>query len=421
MNPQALMDGLVAGSMIGLGAVGVTLTYSILRFANFAHGEFVAWGAYFALAIAGALGAAFSGLLTPIGPFSFGWALPIAALVAIALNGGLALLVDALLFGRLRAQRSTIIIMVMASFGAALTLRSLLEFIFTSKPAYFTKALQIALPLGGGIRATPDQLLSLAVAAVLVVAVHLLLTRTAIGRSMRAVSENAQLAGVVGIEVRKVIRIVWLLGAGLACIAGISAGLLVQIRPQMGLDLLLPLFAAAILGGIGSVPGAMLAGLIVGLVRSLRRPAHRRGMARCRRLRHPGAGPAASPAGPVREGGMNLELISYGAFFLTMALSYAIICLGLNVQWGQTGLFNVGIAGFVAIGAYVSALLTTPDAVNRFGGFGMPIAIGWIGGALATSIVSFLIGALTIRLRADYLAIATFGVAVVVQLVRAEP
>jgi branched-chain amino acid transport system permease protein len=82
---------------------------------------------------------------------------------------------------------------------------------------------------------------------------------------MRAVSENPQLAGVAGVEVRKVIRIVWLLGAALACIAGISAGLIVQIRPQMGLDLLLPLFAAAILGGIGSVPGAMLAGLIVGL------------------------------------------------------------------------------------------------------------------------------------------------------------
>jgi branched-chain amino acid transport system permease protein len=265
MNPQALMDGLIAGSMIGLGAIGVTLTYSILRFANFAHGEFVAWGAYFALAVAGALGALFSGLLTPIGPFSFGWALPIAALIAIVLNGSLALLVDALLFGRLRDRRSSIIIMVMASFGAALTLRSLLEFIFTSKPAYFTTALQIAQPLGGGIRATPDQLLSLGVAAVLVIAVHLLLTRTSIGRSMRAVSENVQLAGVVGIEVRKVIRIVWLLGAALACIAGISAGLLVQIRPQMGLDLLLPLFAAAILGGIGSVPGAMLAGLIVGL------------------------------------------------------------------------------------------------------------------------------------------------------------
>jgi ABC-type branched-subunit amino acid transport system permease subunit len=65
---------------------------------------------------------------------------------------------------------------------------------------------------------------------------------------------------------------------------------------------------------------------------------------------------------------MSLDLIAYAAFFLTMALTYAIMCLGLNVQWGQTGLFNVGIAAFVAIGAYVSALLTTPDAVGRVGG-----------------------------------------------------
>ena len=113
---------------------------------------------------------------------------------------------------------------------------------------------------------------------------------------------------------------------------------------------------------------------------------------------------------------MSLELVAYAAFFMTMALSYAIICLGLNVQWGQTGVFNVGVAGFVAVGAYVSALLTTPETAGRLGGFGLPIAVGWLGGALVTSGVSFLIGALTIRLRSDYLAIATFGVAVVVQL-----
>jgi len=113
---------------------------------------------------------------------------------------------------------------------------------------------------------------------------------------------------------------------------------------------------------------------------------------------------------------MSVELIGYGAFFLTMALTYAIMCLGLNVQWGQTGLFNVGIAGFVAIGAYVSAILTTPDTANRFGGFDLPIAVGWLGAALAAGIIAFLIGWLTIRLRADYLAIATFGVAVAVQL-----
>lgn len=272
MTPQVIMDGLVTGAMIGLGAIGVTLTYSILRFANFAHGELLSWGAYAALAAAGALGSLSGGLMAPIGPFSFGWALPLAALISVAFTGGLALLVDRLLFGRLRDKRSTVIILVMASFGAALTLRSLLEFIFTSKPAYYTKALQIAVKLGGGLRATPDQLLTLGVALVLVLAVHLLLTRTATGRAMRAVSENPQLAGVVGIDVRRVIRIVWLLGAGLAAVAGIFAGLLVQIRPQMGLDLLLPLFAAAILGGIGSVPGAMLAGLVVGLAEAVAVP-----------------------------------------------------------------------------------------------------------------------------------------------------
>lgn len=111
-----------------------------------------------------------------------------------------------------------------------------------------------------------------------------------------------------------------------------------------------------------------------------------------------------------------IDLFGYGAFFLSMALTYAIICLGLNVQWGQTGLFNVGVAGFVAIGAYASALLTTPDTPDRLGGFGLPIVAGWIGAILAAGLASFLVGALTVRLRADYLAIATFGVAVMVQL-----
>ena len=111
-----------------------------------------------------------------------------------------------------------------------------------------------------------------------------------------------------------------------------------------------------------------------------------------------------------------IEFISYAAFFLTIALTYGIMCLGLNVQWGQTGLFNVGVAGFVAIGAYVSAVLTTPDDPNRLGGFDLPIAVGWLGGAIAAGLVSVLVGLLTVRLRADYLAIATFGVATVVQL-----
>lgn len=113
---------------------------------------------------------------------------------------------------------------------------------------------------------------------------------------------------------------------------------------------------------------------------------------------------------------MSLDLLAYAAFFVTMALTYAIICLGLNVQWGMTGLFNVGIAAFVAVGAYTSAILTTPPSADRFGGFDLPIPVGWLGAALASALLSWAVGALTIRLRADYLAIATFGVAVTVQL-----
>jgi branched-chain amino acid transport system permease protein len=111
-----------------------------------------------------------------------------------------------------------------------------------------------------------------------------------------------------------------------------------------------------------------------------------------------------------------LDLLGYAAFFLTTALIYGVLCLGLNLQWGQTGLFNVGVAGFAAIGAYTSALLTTPETAGRFGGFDMPIAVGWLGAMLASGLAATLIGAITLRLRSDYLAIATFGVAVCIQL-----
>lgn len=112
-----------------------------------------------------------------------------------------------------------------------------------------------------------------------------------------------------------------------------------------------------------------------------------------------------------------LDILAYAAFFLVTALTYGIICLGLNVQWGQTGLFNVGVAGFVAIGAYVSALLTTPETAGRFGGFGLPVWLGWIAAMIVSGAAAALIGAITLRLRADYLAITTFGIAIAIQLV----
>jgi branched-chain amino acid transport system permease protein len=109
--------------------------------------------------------------------------------------------------------------------------------------------------------------------------------------------------------------------------------------------------------------------------------------------------------------------LSYGSFFLVFASSFAIIVLGLNLQWGFTGLFNVGVAGFVAVGAYTSALLTTPETAGRMGGLGWPVAAGWLAAMATSGLAGLAVGALTLRLRHDYLAITTFGVAVTIQLV----
>ena len=109
--------------------------------------------------------------------------------------------------------------------------------------------------------------------------------------------------------------------------------------------------------------------------------------------------------------------LSYGSFFLVFCGCYAIIVLGLNLQWGFTGLFNVGVAGFVAVGAYTSAILTTPETADRWGGFGWPVAAGWVAAMAASGLAGLLIGAVALRLRDDYLAITTFGVAVTIQLV----
>jgi branched-chain amino acid transport system permease protein len=108
---------------------------------------------------------------------------------------------------------------------------------------------------------------------------------------------------------------------------------------------------------------------------------------------------------------------AYLVFFFVVALYYALLCLGLNLQWGVTGLFNVGVAGFVAVGAYVSALLTGPDSPEHWGGLDLPVAVGWAGAAGLAGLCALLVGAVTLRLRHDYLAIATFGIAVTIQLI----
>ena len=271
MMLQVIADGLIVGSVISLGAIGLTITFSILRFSNFGHGELLAWGAYIALSALAWFAAAGGTEASRFAPFSFGWPLVFALLVAMACTAALALALDAALFKRLRSQGA--ITLVIASFGAALATRNLLFYFYGGIPQYYSADLQIAVALlprsvMGGLRVTPDQLFVLVLTVVTVTALHLFLSRSTLGRAMRATSHNPQLARISGIDPERVMRATWVIGAMLAALAGVFAGLTVQLRPTMGLDLLLPLFAAAILGGIGSVWGAVIGGLIVGLAES---------------------------------------------------------------------------------------------------------------------------------------------------------
>lgn len=268
---QIVADGLIIGSVIALGAVGLSLTLSILRFSNFAHGELMAWGAYLTLIVSRGLTTIQASLATPLGPFSFGPGLLIAMVVAAVLTALLALLLDTVLFKRLRKQGA--ITMVIASFGVSLVLRNLLLFWQGGVPQYFSQNLQIAMPLlprrfGGGLRFTPDQLLVLGLTLASVTGLHLFLRYSVLGRSMRATAINPMLAQVTGIDPERVLRATWLMGGTLASLAGVFAGITVQLRPTIGGELLLPLFAAVILGGIGSLWGAVLGGLLVGLAES---------------------------------------------------------------------------------------------------------------------------------------------------------
>ena len=109
-------------------------------------------------------------------------------------------------------------------------------------------------------------------------------------------------------------------------------------------------------------------------------------------------------------------LLSYGVFFMTLAGIYAVLALGLNVQWGHTGLFNIGIAAFFALGAYSSAILTAPPSPDHFGGFDLPFLAGVLAAMVVSGAIAALIGLITLNLRTDYLAIATIGIAEIIRL-----
>ena len=264
MLGQTIADGILTGAIIALGAIGVSFGLQILRFANFAHSELLTWGGYLALVFV-----AFFGAGTPTGPLSFGWQLMAAMVLAGLLTGLLAWIVDILIFRRLRDRGAHPLSMVFAAFGAALILRHIIVLIWGHGTHAYTRELQIAIEIVPSIRMLPDQIFILAVTLVVVVALHLYLTYSRTGMAMRAMAESPALAKACGIKVESVVRWTWMLSGVLAAMAGVFLGLTPQLHPEMGASLLLALFAAAILGGVGSLPGAVIGGLLVGLAENM--------------------------------------------------------------------------------------------------------------------------------------------------------
>lgn len=260
--PQLIVYGVVSGSVITLGAVGLSLSYGILRFGNFAHGDLMTLGAYFALVFLGVM--RWVGMPeVPFGPLSFGPAMAVALVGAMGAAGGTAIIIDRLVYRRLRGARA--VILLIASVGVTFLLRNLVLFAWGPDACYYTERIQRA-RLFWGIRIKPDQWFIVATAAVLVLLLHLFLTRTKMGKAMRATADNMELAKVTGIDTERVVRWVWGIGAALAAAGGVLAGIENKVvTPELGWQMLLPMFAAVILGGIGNPYGALAGGMIIGL------------------------------------------------------------------------------------------------------------------------------------------------------------
>jgi branched-chain amino acid transport system permease protein/neutral amino acid transport system permease protein len=257
--------GVMLGGIIALGAIGLTLVYGVLRFPNFAHGELVTVGAYAAYTIMDFLPQG-----APLRPFSFGPELIVALVLAMPIVSVVALAMDRVLFRPLRSRGASLVLFAMASLAGAFFVRSVIYLIWGSDfQFYYPGRANPALNLPFGVNVQADQIFVFVLALVLVVLTWLLLERTRMGKAMRATANNPDLAQVRGINTERVIAWTWIIGASLAAAGGVMYGLASQLRPEMGWTLLLPMFAAAILGGIGNPIGAVVGAIIIGVAQQV--------------------------------------------------------------------------------------------------------------------------------------------------------
>ncbi|CTQ63431.1 branched-chain amino acid transport system permease protein [Labrenzia sp. EL_208] len=267
---QHLVDGILVGSFLSLGAIGLTMVMHILRFANFSHAELLSIGAYCALVFDKLFESVLPVLSAKFGPLSITGALAVSILISMAVTGFTAVLIDRLIFRRVR-QKGGELSMVFASFGMALVIRNIIGLVFGLSSELYSRDIAFAMVLSRDplLLVKPDQVFVLFAALIIMFGLYLVLSRTTFGFSLRAIAENPSLAQVHGVNLRRMVAAVWIIGGALGAIAGVFYGLSYQITPVMGRDLVLPIFAATIVGGIGSVYGAVLGGFIVGVASNL--------------------------------------------------------------------------------------------------------------------------------------------------------
>ena len=266
---NVVIAGSVAGSIYAIGAVGVTLIFSIMRFAHFAHGDMMTFGAFMVLLLT---------TLFPQAGAALGVPTPLIMLpLAMALTALLAVGIDRTFYKPLRAHGVKPIVMVIASLGVTLMLQGLIRlFAGTGGESLYVddrkEIFRLALPIEGvrvPVVITEPQLYLFALTLISVVALHFFLSRSRLGKAMRAMSDNPDLARASGINTNTIVAVTWVLAGGLAAIAGTLLSLDVTFKPDLSFFLLLPIFAAAIVGGVGHPYGAIAGGFVVGFAETL--------------------------------------------------------------------------------------------------------------------------------------------------------
>ncbi len=251
MDPQLIVNGIALGSIIALGAVGLTLTVGILRLSNFAHGDLMTVGAYVAWTLN----------QTQIPGLNNIW---VSMVVGIVATIGVALLAEAVLWRRMRRVRATATTLVIISIGLALFLRNGILLVWGSQSKRYNLPISEAIDFFG-VKLEFYKLVVLGLAILAIAGLHFLLQNTKIGKAMRAVADDVDLARVTGIDVERVVLWTWIIAAGLTGLGGQMLGLVTVIRPDMGWFLILPMFAAITLGGIGNPYGAIAGAFIIGI------------------------------------------------------------------------------------------------------------------------------------------------------------